>query len=388
MLLQGEAAMKKILFKIFVLFIVFSLSGCSEKQFSETNMTPNGIVDRIAESQSKLPEMKKITYFDTDFEMWLTEYYQIPAEHIADGAIYYADGVEASEIAVLLINGEKSSNAVQEAFAAYKERRAQAFEGYAPEQEALAKNGVTVTKGRYAAFFICENTSAANEAFLSCFGNSSAAVYESTLPKTAEVTEQSDFYENNSAEKGYNSSAVLTAWTTGDNSLLSDTDRQILEKAEKVISQEIKDDMTDYEKELAIHDWITEHSNFDYGVFGRSSKDGFTDGSDTPYGVLVDGSAMCHGYSSAFKLFMDMLDIECITVFGEPNGNGVEHSWNMVRLDGEWYCVDCAWDDPIGGSPCHTYFNVTSDFLRSRGIHRWDEENVPEAEAVKYAYFE
>ena len=142
----------------------------------------------------------------------------------------------------------------------------------------------------------------------------------------------------------------------------------------------------DYEKELAIHDWITDWSSFDYSVFGRSASDGFTSGSDTPYGVLIDRSAMCHGYSSTFQLFMDMLGIECITVYGTPGSNGVEHSWNMVRLDGEWYCVDTAWDDPIGGSPGHTYFNVTSEYLRQGSIHRWDESSVPEASATEYAY--
>lgn len=121
-------------------------------------------------------------------------------------------------------------------------------------------------------------------------------------------------------------------------------------------------------------------------VFGRSGSDEFTDGSNTPYGILIDKSAMCHGYSSTFQLFMDMLDIECMTVFGIPGSNGVEHSWNMVKLDREWYCVDCAWDDPIGGSPGHTYFNVTSDYLRSGSIHRWDESSVPEATGTTYAY--
>ena len=142
----------------------------------------------------------------------------------------------------------------------------------------------------------------------------------------------------------------------------------------------------DYEKELAIHDWITDWSSFGYSVFGRSASDGFTAGSDTPYGVLIDRSAMCHGYSSTFQLFMDMLDIECIIVYGTPGSNGVEHSWNMVPLDGEWYCVDTAWDDPIGGSPGHTYFNVTSEYLRQGSIHRWDESSVPEASATEYAY--
>ena len=187
-------------------------------------------------------------------------------------------------------------------------------------------------------------------------------------------------------ENSYDAEAVLQAYRSGDSSALSEMNRSILDAAKGVIASEISDDMSDYEKELAIHDFITGWSRFDYSVFGRSASDGFTDGSDTPYGVLIDQSAMCHGYSSTFQLFMDMLDIECMTVFGIPSSNGVEHSWNMVKLDGEWYCVDCAWDDPIGGSPCHTYFNVTSDYLRRGSIHRWDETSVPEATGTAYSY--
>lgn len=96
--------------------------------------------------------------------------------------------------------------------------------------------------------------------------------------------------------------------------------------------------MSDYEKELAIHDWITGWSSFDYSVFGRCSDDGFESGSDTPYGVLVEQEGMCHGYSSTFQLFMDMLGIECVTVFGTPGGNGVQHSWNMA-LGFDYYFI-------------------------------------------------
>ena len=178
----------------------------------------------------------------------------------------------------------------------------------------------------------------------------------------------------------------MEAWRLKDDSSLSEVNKKILDAAKKVIASEIDDSMSAYEKELAIHDFITDWSRFDFSVFGRSGAEGFAEGSDTPYGVLINQSAMCHGYSATFQLFMDMLDIECITVFGIPGGNGVEHSWNMVKLEGEWYCVDAAWDDPIGGTPGHTYFNVTSDFLRRGSIHRWDESSVPEAEGTAYAY--
>lgn len=360
--------MKKMECCIIALLILFSLAGCTKRQSSETDMKPHEIAAAILDSQTELPELQQAAFKDKDFVSYLSDYYLIQREQMKDGVICYADGVEASEIAVLVMADEKDSEAAKTALEEYVQNRAGVFEGYAPQQAALAKKGIIVVNGKYVALLVCQDTSAAKTAFLSCFGENEKAT------------------ESDAAEDIYDSTAVLQAWKSGKDSSLSERDLSILNAAKDVIDQEINNDMNDYEKELAIHDWITGWSEFDYSVFARSSEDGFKEGSDTPYGVLVDREGMCHGYSSTFQLFMDMLDIECITVFGTPGSNGVKHSWNMVRLDGEWYCVDVAWDDPVGGDASHRFFNVTSQYLRDSGIHLWDETIVPEATATTYRF--
>lgn len=381
--------MKKTQICIVILLIVLATLGIfffasrTQKQSVETNMTPNEIVIAIIESQTELPSLNQITSENEEFVTYLSDYYLIDSNTIENGAIYYADGVEASEIAVLILKDEKNSETIKTILADYIQNRAGIFEGYAPEQSAMIKKSEIVVNGKYIALLICKDTGTAKTAFLNCFEeNKKSSSISTTIPKTDNANKTDN---SNEIDGKYDSASVLQAWKSGDTSSLSKTDSEILEAAKKVISQEIKNNMTDYEKELAIHDWITGWSSFDYSVFGRSGNN-FKEGSDTPYGVLIEKEAMCHGYSSTFKLFMDMLDIECITVFGTPNSNGVEHSWNMVKLDGEWYCVDVAWDDPIGGSPTHTYFNVTSKYLRNSGIHKWSESNVPEATATTYAF--
>ena len=83
-----------------------------------------------------------------------------------------------------------------------------------------------------------------------------------------------------------------------------------------------------------------------------------------------------------------------ITVVGASSGSTSDHAWNMVRLEGEWYCVDPTWNDPVGGervSPNqwdqvhHPYFNVTSDDMRWTD-HQWDYANVPEATATRFCW--
>lgn len=381
--------MKKIQICIAIVLIILVILGIvffsmhRQKQSVETNMTPDEIVTAIIESQTELPSLNQITSENEEFVTYLSDYYLIDSNAIENGAIYYADGVEASEIAVLILKDEKSSGTIKTILTDYIQNRAGIFEGYAPEQASMVKKSEIVINGRYIALLICKDTGTAKTAFLNCFGENKKSASMSTPVTKTDNANKTD--NSNKTDGKYDSASVLQAWKSGDTSSLSKSDLEIFNAAKRVIDQEIKENMSDYEKELAIHDWITGWSSFDYSVFGRSGNE-IKEGSDTPYGVLIEKEAMCHGYSSTFKLFMDMLDIECITVFGTPNSNGLEHSWNMVKLDGEWYCVDVAWDDPIGGSPTHTYFNVTSKYLRNSGIHNWSESNVPEATATTYAF--
>lgn len=442
--------MRKPLILVFLLLAMYSLTACGQKQEpgpeTDTEKTPAEIMEAVIDSQTELPELIQVTAGDTEFETYLSSYYLLEREQVSDGALCYADGVEGSEIAVLVLTDGADAGAVEETLSTYIENRAGDFEGYAPQQAALVKNGTVITNGRYVALLICPDTSAAKAAFLNCFGETVVVIPEESSPAPAavpsdgaETVEPGDTTEPDAAppetsdttdsatppdsaqtpvpepapetekpaapsapvtapvepqevsepvqvDTSYNSDAVLRAWQSRDTSSLGEINLSVYNAAKDVIDQKITDSMSDYEKELAIHDWITGWSSFSMSAFSHAPGSGEEQDTDTPYGVLVNKSGNCWGYSSTFQLFMDMLGIECITVRGTPSSSGVEHAWNMVRLDGEWYCVDTAWDDPIGGSPNHQYFNVTSETLRNSGIHRWDETAVPEAEGTAYCY--
>ena len=88
---------------------------------------------------------------------------------------------------------------------------------------------------------------------------------------------------------------------------------------------------------------------------------------------------MCLGFASTFQLLMDMAGVECLTVVGAAFDSREDHAWNMVRLDGEWYCVDATWDTGVPEG-YWSYFNVTSDYMAATD-HQWDYASVPEATA-------
>ena len=106
---------------------------------------------------------------------------------------------------------------------------------------------------------------------------------------------------------------ISDAYKSGNTNGLSEKDKETLEMAKAVLDEVITDDMTTaYDKEKAIYDWMTSKLNYDTGVLQvipQTSAD-----CDNPYSVLKYHNAVCVGYATTFRLFMQMLDIPCMVV--------------------------------------------------------------------------
>lgn len=93
---------------------------------------------------------------------------------------------------------------------------------------------------------------------------------------------------------------------------------------------------TPYEAVVYFHDVIVKGCSF-------SAE---TEHANSAYGVLVDGYAQCEGYAFAMSLLCDNTNIENYVVTG-TNTDGISHAWNKIKLNNEWYNVDCTWNDPV-----------------------------------------
>ncbi len=177
-----------------------------------------------------------------------------------------------------------------------------------------------------------------------------------------------DRYTIKSTEK------ISDAYKSGDDSKLSDKEKKTLTMAKKVLDEITKKDMSEYEKELAVYEWVVDN------ITGGNNS--LLTGNDaeavsTPYGVLRGHNAVCVGYATTFRLFMQMMDIECKVVHNTEN----YHSWDEVKLDGEWYYVDCYSD---AGRRSYAHFNISDDTLLAG--QTWDREFFPAAVGMKYNY--
>lgn len=98
---------------------------------------------------------------------------------------------------------------------------------------------------------------------------------------------------------------------------------------------------------------------------------------DNPYGTLKYHNAVCVGYATTFRLFMQMLDIPCMVVHNTER----YHSWNLVQIEGNWYHVDIYSDQGVGS---YANFNMNDELAAVS--HDWDRDFFPAATSLEYNY--
>lgn len=125
---------------------------------------------------------------------------------------------------------------------------------------------------------------------------------------------------------------------------------------------------TDFQKELYIHDYICENVTYDEESATSLSEADLN--SLTVYGALVEGKAICEGYSKAMQYLCTKVGIPCGVVYGKHET--VPHMWNIIRVDGDSYYLDVTFDDSSKIAVLHTYFNITKSEISND--HIFDSE--------------
>lgn len=111
-------------------------------------------------------------------------------------------------------------------------------------------------------------------------------------------------------------------------------------KVREVMSSLDLEEKTEFEKIRAIHNYICKNVKYDKdGDSGNLCR--------TAYGALIEGKAVCQGYSVTLYRLLLEAGIDNRIVFGTGIADGKEeaHAWNIVNLEGEYYYVDVTWDD-------------------------------------------
>lgn len=137
----------------------------------------------------------------------------------------------------------------------------------------------------------------------------------------------------------------------------------------KAYNEVLRTEMTDVQKALALHDYLVQHMEYD--------TDGVNAGTEkrNAYEALVNGIGVCEGYALAYAALLEKAGIES----DYCESKGLNHIWNYVKLNNNWYHVDVTWDDTSTDREAlvsHKYFLASTDKFAADGEHTAWDSNV------------
>lgn len=189
--------------------------------------------------------------------------------------------------------------------------------------------------------------------------------------------EQSPVYEHNKAmyekDKSISDALKSTASIQSNNSNVISIAQQLTEGLDN-----------DYDKVLALHDWICTYMYYDEDSLDKDETPPYY-----PTDILKTRKAVCRGYANLMASLCRSINIPCNVVLGYALGTvGVDsdtswtdetvstieqnHAWNEVYVDGRWMIVDTTWDCPnriVNGEMIseseisHIYFDANIQFF-------------------------
>lgn len=151
------------------------------------------------------------------------------------------------------------------------------------------------------------------------------------------------------------------------------TDIKLVKESVQSIKKEIFNKNLSTEDQLkVIHDYIIDNSKYDSN---RTDNNVIEYKSDIAYGPLVEGYGICGGYTDAFLLFLEELNIKSYKISSDS------HIWNAVNLYNNWYHIDLTWDDPVTNTGDqiieHNFFMIdTNKLLKEEKLQHNFNQNV------------
>lgn len=150
---------------------------------------------------------------------------------------------------------------------------------------------------------------------------------------------------------------------------------------------------TEEEKARIIYTWITHNISYDVGALkDLFEKNIYPD--VTVETVLNTRSTICSGYANLYQQLAQYMGLKSVIVTGYAKGinyvvgenNQVNHAWNAVKIDENWYLIDTTWgagtvNDNIFSPEFNPYYFATKpeEFIYSHFPEnsQWQLLNIP-----------
>ncbi len=150
--------------------------------------------------------------------------------------------------------------------------------------------------------------------------------------------------------------------------------------ASDTASRLVNSSMTDLEKIKIFHDYIAANTLYtlEEEFFGNDSSEVVY----SAMGSMFYMQGVCDSYTRAFFLLAETQDIPVVYL----GSSKINHSWNAVNLDGEWWMLDVTWNDNDETGEITYEYYLSKDKLQNHSFDNGiDEGTIDYADHIEMA---
>lgn len=130
--------------------------------------------------------------------------------------------------------------------------------------------------------------------------------------------------------------------------------------------------MSDVEKVMLVHEYITVNHAYDTTESGENAIRNI-------YDFFYQGKGVCQAYALATEYLLAQCGVESAIV----SSDSMNHAWNIVKVNSKYYHMDVTWDDPLFGGTddalglsMHNNFLLSNEGITESGHYGWSKEYV------------
>lgn len=138
---------------------------------------------------------------------------------------------------------------------------------------------------------------------------------------------------------------------------------EVKHKLEEIVSDVTTEYMSEEEKIKALSEYVVSHMEYDYNLIDDTEKstENIKKGwGESLYYSVIEGKGVCEGYTTYAQNLFNEAEITSFKT------NGLNHTWNLVQIDDEYYFIDLTNVDTIITGQMSTSFddhNLESYYL-------------------------
>ncbi len=225
---------------------------------------------------------------------------------------------------------------------------------------------------------------------LRCSVNDIDAYYSNVINDNPDLFFVSSSYQYYYTQYGNYVTAIVPQYAMTQNEVAAAM--EIFDAGAAKALKEVNDSMNDLQKALTIHDYICAYAIYPniYDEDGYYVAENDLDIYHSAYGFFKDETAVCAGYTLTFSYLMHQLGIDCEYV----SSDDMEHAWNKVKINGNWYNIDITYDNSdyvdaenTYGLAYHNCFLKSDIYFQSEsGLYHYSFSDYDAGEATDTTY--